>query len=139
MEMKKVYEILGKHDRHILASHISHLREICEEILWYVDHICLEKLVYSSYAPSRLRGVAQILNEIYKRFECSVNKNKIDDINVRIFKQNLSNFVSLVTCLENSKEEFLYNYKNNSNFIKYTYDLSNFLQKGDFYVEDLNP
>lgn len=134
--MNKIYEILGKNDQHILASHISHLRQICEEILWYVDNNCVEKIIYNSYAPSRLRGVAQILNEIYKRFEYTVNENKIDDPIVKEFEQNFANFVSLVSCLEKSKDEFLFDYKNNSNFLKCTYDLANFLQKSDFHVED---
>ncbi len=137
MEMKKVYEILGESDRHVLASHISHLHEICKEILGFVDYNCLERLVYDSYVPARLRGVAQILKDIYERFENSINENQIDDSNVRIFKQNFANFVSLVTGLEKSKDEFIFDNRNNQNFIKCTYDLANFLQKGDFNVEDL--
>lgn len=136
MEMKLVYEVLGEQDQHILASHISHLHDICKEILGFVEHDCLKDLIFTSYVPGRIRGVAQILNEIYERFECSVKENKIDDLNVRMFMQNFFEFVSLVSGLEKGMKKFCYDYRDDSAFLKYTYDLVDFFKNKEFYVED---
>ena len=84
----------------------------------------------------RIRGVAQILSEIYERFECSVKENKIDDLNVRNFMQNFFEFVSLVSGLEKGMEKFCYDYRDDSAFLKYTDDLVDFFKNKEFYVED---
>lgn len=136
MEMKLVYEVLGERNQHILASHISHLHDICNEILGFVEHDCLKDLIYTSFVPMRIRGVTQILNEIYERFECSVNEYKIDDLNVSIFKKNLFEFVSLVGGLEEGMKKFCYDYRDDSAFLKYTYELVDFFKNREFYVED---
>jgi len=133
MEMKLVYEVLGEQDQHILASHISHLHDICKEILGVVEHDCLKDLIFTSFVPGR---IAQILSEIYERFECSVKENKIDDLNVRIFMQNFFEFVSLVSGLEKGMEKFCYDYRDDSAFLKYTDDLVDFFKNKEFYVED---
>ena len=135
--MRLVYELLGENDRHALALHILHLREICQEILGLFDKNCLKDIMYISYVPSRLRGVAQALTEIYERFLRSVSENsKCDDRNVMKFKNNFSVFVELVSGLENVMDNYLYDNRNDSVIIKCTYDLVNFFQRSEFYVED---
>lgn len=134
--MELIYEILGERDRHILAAHISHLREICREILEFVEHDCLEKLPFYSYTPKRLSGVAQILTEVYKKFEYSVCQNKLDDVNIRIFEQNFSEFIALVSGLETGMNKFTFDYRDSRMLLEYTYKLTDFLETSGFYVED---
>lgn len=136
MEMNIIYETLGNREQHALASHISHMHEIYKEILGFINNDCLKDLCYYSFVPGRLRGVSQILFEIYERFEHSVNKRQINDLNVKKIMENFSIFNNLVCGLENAMGKFKYDYNDYGDLVKYTYALADFLQKNEFYVED---
>lgn len=134
MEMELIYRILGENDRHILASQISHLRDICKEIQGFIAADRLDHLLFESYVPGRLRGIPQILQEIYQRFGTSVRRNRIEDENVKKFEQNFRRFVALVDDLQKGMDKFG---RNSADLITYTNALEAFFQRGEFYVEDV--
>lgn len=137
MEMELIYRILGEKDRHILASHISHLRDICDEIQRFIAADRLDHLFFESFVPGRLRGVPQLLQDVYQCFKASVRTNHIDDENVEKFEQNFGEFVALVNDLKRGMDKLGSNCRNSADLITYTNALEAFFQRGEFYVEDV--
>ena len=110
---KDLLKLLGDRDVEIVNAHISHLHQICDEIIGRYEEKSLNNMVYESFLPVRLKGnqVSQILKNVNQRFRDSFDDNiktgdNINDLN-RCANQ-LDEFTLLVEKLENALDRFLY-------------------------------
>lgn len=114
---KNLLKLLGDRDEEIVNANISHLHQICDELIGRYEKKSLKDLMYESFLPMRLKGnqVSQILKNVNQRFRDNFNDNIKTGSNINDLKRcvsQLDEFTILVEKLENALERFLYTDQN---------------------------
>ena len=134
MNKELIYKVLGENDKNILLSHVSHLSDICNEIMSFYRNDCMDQLSYVSFVPGRLRGISSILISVYDRYKQKVDGIKDKEISsaeLKSYANNLDSFIILVKSIEKNMELFLFDNKESKGLVNDAEKIIEFIREVD--------